>query len=266
MNCRRSAPAVLVLLALCAPARADWLYNWAGGGPSGDFGAVADPSNPTLPTGRDIRAYAQYLFPPGVTDMFWDSYAALYGATDRSAGFQAFRMDLKGTPTDANHAEWYVMAVDGLPAQGTTLGGISGIDRIIATPYNTGSGLGEPILFKWTGSAFDAGTPFSSITGAQWQYGFGETYYPPLFPVPPFTAGYGSTLEWLLPIGELGTGPFTFAGATLSDLLNPTIYDSTIGASLGAASLIPEPSTVALLGLGGLGLIGYAWRRRRARA
>jgi len=28
----------------------------------------------------------------------------------------------------------------------------------------------------------------------------------------------------------------------------------------------PEPSTLALLGVGALGLLGFAWRRRKAKA
>lgn len=255
MSYRVVAAAALLFFALVGSASADWLYPWDSGGPTGDFGATPDGSDAS-PTARDIRAYARLINPIfGITDSFWDGYSALYGATDRTNGFQAFRMDLKGVPSSGNNAPWYIVGIDGVPGEGTSLGGYSGIDRIIATPFS-GSALGTPLLFKWTGSSFDAGTPFTSITGAAWQYGYGAQpgVYDP--------TGYGYTLEWQLPIGQLGTGPFMFAGATVSDLSNPTIYDITTGVNLGAASLIPEPASVLLMGLGAMGLFGFAWRRR----
>lgn len=263
----------LVLIGLVAlsgfaqPASADWLYdNWLQGSlPEADYRAMADSSGPPTLTGRDIRAYAQYLYPPHTEDSFWDTVSALYAVTDRGEGFQAFRMDLKGTPTatGGNYAEWYVIGIDGVPGQGISMGGFDGIDRLIVSPW-TGSAVGTPLLLKWTGTSFDDGTPFTAIPGAAWQYGYGNTYYPPLFP-PPLTPGYGYTLEWKLPIGELGTGPFTIIGATAGGTLEQfTIYDIAGGINLGAGSIIPEPSSVVLLGLGALGFVGYLIRRRKA--
>jgi len=262
-----SALGILLALLLPIPAHADWLYdNWEQGTiPPGDWGAISDASGPPVLSGRDIRAFAQFLMPPWIGDSFWDQYSALYAVTDRANLFQAFRMDLKGTPTatGGNYAEYYVIAIDGVPGEGITLGGMEGIDRVIVSPW-TGSEIGAPLLFKWTGTGFDAGTPFSSIPGAAWQYGYWSTSNPPS-PPPGAQPGYGYTLEWKLPIGQLGTGPFTIAGATLSslDIQTMTIYDQTPGISLGAASIIPEPSSVVLLGLGALGFLGYLARRRR---
>jgi len=50
----------------------------------------------------------------------------------------------------------------------------------------------------------------------------------------------------------------TSSGAyTLSD---PTLTVTTVGA------IVPEPSSLALLGIGAFGLIGYGWRRKRKQA
>jgi len=237
---------------LPASAQADWLYNWSSL-PPGDGGATSDPSNDAFPysLARDIRSYASFVPPPPFDDSFWNSYNALYAVTDRAHGFQAFRMDIKGYPDGS--APYYVIAIDGVPGEGVSMGGFSGIDRLIITAYD--SGLSVPMLFKWTGSAFDAGTPFTSIPGAGYQYGEGNVQCP---------SGYGFTFEWKLPIGQLGTGPFTIIGATAAgDFGNFTVYDITSGISLGAASIIPEPSSAALLALGALGFLGYLTRRRR---
>lgn len=262
----------LVLIGLVAlsgfaqPASADWLYdNWEQGSlPEADWGTTDDSSDTPL-TGRDIRAFAQFILPGYIEDTFWNVYPAIYVVTDRGEGFQAFRMDLKGTPTatGGNYADWYVIGIDGVPGQGTFIGGFDGIDRLIVSPW-TGSAVGTPLLLKWTGTGFDDGTPFTAIPGADWQYGYWSTSNPPP-PPPSMNPGYGYTLEWKLPIGELGTGPFTIIGATAGGTLEQfSIYDITDGILLGAGSIIPEPSSVVLLGLGALGFVGYLIRRRKA--
>jgi len=261
-----SALGILLALLLPIPAQADWLYDW-NHLPPGDGGTASDPPEdllvPPYMTGRDIRAFAQFIWSQyGIDDAFWNTKAALYAVTDRANLFQAFRMDLKGEPNSSNYAPYYVIAIDGLPGEGVSMGGFEGIDRLIVSSW-TGSNLGEPLLFKWTGSGFDSGTPFSLISGAGWQYGYWSTSNPPPY-APGTQPGYGYTLEWKLPIGQLGTGPFRIVGATAAgDFGNFTIYDITSGIDLGAASIIPEPSSVVLLGLGALGFLGYLARRRR---
>jgi len=246
---------LLALFILPSYAQADWLYDWYSPPPS-DWGPIADPSNdvlvPPYSLVKDIRAYA--LYPPPPPDSFWDNYAAFYAVTDRANLFQAFRLDLKGIPGTNGYADYYVVAIDGVPGEGTSLFGQTGIDRLIISPYVSGTGLSVPLLYTWTGSGFDAVTPFSDIPGSAYQYGEGNQQYPD---------GYGYTLEWKLPIGYLGTGPFTIVGATAGgDWPNFTVYDMTSGIALGAASIIPEPSSLALLGLGALGFLGYLLRRR----
>jgi hypothetical protein len=58
--------------------------------------------------------------------------------------------------------------------------------------------------------------------------------------------------------GTFGPGtPVTFTYTT------PNAVD-TVGFTVGTS--VPEPGSVALLGIGGLGLLGYGWRRRRRAA
>ena len=50
---------------------------------------------------------------------------------------------------------------------------------------------------------------------------------------------------------------------TIVSLTNPTQVDTT-GGTIATATAVPEPSTMAIAGLGALGMIGYGLRRRKA--
>ena len=56
----------------------------------------------------------------------------------------------------------------------------------------------------------------------------------------------------------------TYAEPLVDYLLGPTSFETTGSSSLSATSSVPEPSSFALLGLGGIGLAIGAYRRRTA--
>jgi hypothetical protein len=81
----------------------------------------------------------------------------------------------------------------------------------------------------------------------------------------PFSVGSGENKFTVTAInGELITKvewqTFTKSGETLTP---DSLIDTAKQYSVLNVSPTPEPSTFALAGLGGLGLIGYGWRRRR---
>jgi hypothetical protein len=73
-----------------------------------------------------------------------------------------------------------------------------------------------------------------------------------------------------VPLGSIVTGPGigpvqSYYYNLDSSLSYPTI--SYAGAYIGPSfeyTTVPEPGTLVLLGMGGLGLLAYAWRRRRS--
>ena len=68
----------------------------------------------------------------------------------------------------------------------------------------------------------------------------------------------------------VGAATFLFHGGEIWDTAHTVMAHHGTASenvnALEAASTIPEPSSIALLGMGGLALLGYGLRRKRKRA
>jgi hypothetical protein len=91
-------------------------------------------------------------------------------------------------------------------------------------------------------------------------------YYDVTTSTPLGSVTFGTTVTGVGPFSQTVTGSGLVVGINGPDVLQLTGSFFLIAdpASVSVQS-VPEPSTLALLGAGALSLVGYGWRRRRAR-
>ena len=84
---------------------------------------------------------------------------------------------------------------------------------------------------------------------------------------PSTEAGFLAELQSLTTFTAAGTNELAFMQSHANELAplpsGVNLYGFSNPIPLGTASAVPEPSTMALLGLGTVGLFIAAWRRRR---
>jgi hypothetical protein len=120
--------------------------------------------------------------------------------------------------------------------------------------------------FHEQASAFNAGGAFGGAGGSGYFFSYAANAYVDLWGIGTL-AQYGAVSRDVTLTGVLGPG--TYVIATLSQTATGTDFvagDS--GNALGFAEQTltltsPEPASLTLLALGGAGVFGYAWRRRK---
>lgn len=142
----------------------------------------------------------------------------------------------------------------GAPAEGSM--------ALIAGPVTTG-----PVAFTTTSNTL----PVGLVAGVNYFYadnssnpgGFNQTIQPSNQPAP--TRWQGLTFSGLAP----GTYTYQLTGMNTVNWsnwnTNTNNWTGTIVIT-GEVAGVPEPASLTMLGLGAIGLAGYAWRRRQKKA
>jgi hypothetical protein len=71
-----------------------------------------------------------------------------------------------------------------------------------------------------------------------------------------FSATVGQIVPW--------EATYTLTSGTWKSEIFDTNFNYRISGGIDFAHPVPEPSTIALFGMGGIGIIAFTWRRRKA--
>jgi hypothetical protein len=152
---------------------------------------------------------------------------------------------------------------DSLFAIPTDIFGATTVYTLINSAFGTAGAVNGRVEFVGTGGAFAS---FDLTQGFNIRDYFNNVFNNVVTDPTIVTANFGGGVRLDRQTFVL---PASFATETLTEIRligtnagNPQGEPFLVGATVGTAA-VPEPSSLALAGVGGLGLVGYVWRRRR---